>query len=165
MLKRIALLTTAAILILIPILLSSPTNYQITIYNTNYYEDCARYGNDTQNQCKTIEPPINIVKSEPFISAWWDKTQIERQFSIKEVSTKWIDRGAAESGNSITRVLSVSIILFELLIFFGLVYIIISTLIKAWQLKGRERIVWICLIIFIFPLGSIIFALTKPQPK
>jgi hypothetical protein len=165
MLKKIALLTTAGIVMLISVVSFLPTSYQLTVHNSNYYGNCADNSINTENQCKPIDPPETIVKREPFIRAWWDKTQTERQFTTKDVSTKWLDKGTFGLGKEITGTLAVSVVLLELLILSGIVYLFVSTLIKAFRLKGSEKIAWICLIIFVFPLGSIIFALTKPQVK
>ena len=165
MLKRIALLTTAAIVVLVSVLLFLPTSYQITVHSSRYYGNCTDNSSTAENQCKTIDPPETIVKREPFVRAWWNKTQTERQFAAKDVSTKWLDKGTFGFGKEIAGTLSVSIVLLELLIIFGIIYLFISTLIKALRLKGSEKIAWICLIIFVFPLGSIIFALAKPRAK
>jgi hypothetical protein len=161
MLKRVAILTTLLIVILIPVLLVLPTSYQITVYNSRYYGKCT--DNNAEDRCKSIDPPAVIEKREPYIRAWWNKTQTERQFALKDVSTEWADKDNSGFGRQTTGSLAVLIVLLELLILFGILYLFISTLIKAFRLKGSEKIAWICLIIFVFPIGSIIFALTKPK--
>ena len=165
MLKRIALLTTLLIVILVPVLLFLPTNYKITVYNSRYYGKCTNNNIKTENLCKNIDPPIVIEKREPYISAWWNKTQTERQFAVNDVSTEWMVNGTSGFGRQTTGALAVLIVLLELLILFGIIYLFISTLTKAFRLKGSEKIAWICLIIFVFPIGSIIFALARPQVK
>ncbi len=162
MLKRVALLISLSVIILIPILLFLPASYQITIHSSRYYAYCTDNKTDT-NQCKTIDPPVLVVKQEPYVRAWWNKTQTDRQFAVHEVSTQWVDKGTFISGGQTSGVLPVLIILIELFILLGITYLFISTIINALKLKGSERIAWICLIIFVFPLGSIIFALTKSE--
>ena len=55
--------------------------------------------------------------------------------------------------------------LVPLLLIGGMLYLLIITLRDAFRLKGSERIAWVCLIIFIFPLGSIIFLFAKPNKE
>jgi hypothetical protein len=47
----------------------------------------------------------------------------------------------------------------------GLLYLLISTLLDAARLKGSDQIVWICIIAFAFPIGSLVYLLVKPRNK
>jgi hypothetical protein len=55
--------------------------------------------------------------------------------------------------------------LLPVLLIGGLLYIFIISIRDAVKLNGSEKIAWVCLIIFLFPLGSIIFLLAKPKSK
>lgn len=164
MLKRVALLTTLLIAILIPLLLFLPTSFRITVYNSDYYENCSE-SSASDNPCKTLDPPVVIEKREPFVRAWWNKSQTERAFPLRVATAEWEDRGATGLGRQTAGTLAVLIVILQLLIYAGIIYLFISTLLRAFRLKGSEKIAWICLIIFVFPFGSIIYALTKPETK
>lgn len=82
---RKILIGVAIGIIIISIMLVRPTAYQINVHNSRYYGGCEII---TDNKCVTIEPPDVIYKREPFVQAWWHKLQIQRTYSLKEVTTK-----------------------------------------------------------------------------
>lgn len=164
MLKRLALLITAATVVFIPILLLLPTSYSVTVKTSKYYENC-QTTRAVVKKCEIYDPPKVITKREPFIKAWWNKTQIGRQYALRDVSTEWADKGSVITGKGTTGVLAVFVILLQLIIAVGIIYLFVRTLIEAVRLKGTEKVAWLCLILFLFPFGSIIFALVKPQTK
>jgi preprotein translocase subunit YajC len=55
--------------------------------------------------------------------------------------------------------------LIPILLLGGMFYLLYITLREAFKLKGGEQIAWVCLIILVFPIGSIIFLLAKPGDK
>jgi len=158
--NRIVLLAFAVLLLFTTILLLLPTSYQITVRNSLYYANCSPH-NGSRDPCKTIDPPVVITKREPYIFAWWNNTQIERGFSLNEVTTQWSNSNEDVYRKAGTGILKVLVSLLSLLI----LALPIFTLIKASKLKGTEKIAWICLILFTFPIGSIIFVIAKPKEK
>lgn len=163
MLKRTLVVISAAIIVLLPILLFIPTNYQITVFSSRYTSNCTINSPALENRCQMYDPPQVIEKRQPFIKAWWSKNRIERSFTYKEVTTNWKENGANGLGNNITSALTVTIAFLEIFIVIGTIYLFISTLSKATRLKGNDKIIWICLIIFGFPIGSIAYILINPK--
>lgn len=153
-----------AFLVLSVLLLFLPSSYKIIIKNSRYYGYCSPFS-DGQNPCKTIDPPQIVTKQEPYIKAWWHTTQISREFTKREVSTEWIKSGSILTGKTTTGILAITFFLLQMAVVIGAVYLFLVTLIKALRLSGSEKIAWVCLILFLFPIGSIIFVFVKPQSK
>jgi predicted membrane channel-forming protein YqfA (hemolysin III family) len=63
------------------------------------------------------------------------------------------------------KVLQLITALIPLIIIGCFLYLFITTLIRATKLHGSDQIVWVLIIIFLFPLGSIIFLFAKPDRK
>jgi hypothetical protein len=61
--------------------------------------------------------------------------------------------------------MEILVALLPVLIIGGMFYLLVITIRDALRLKGTEQIAWICLIFFLFPLGSIILLLAKPSKK
>jgi hypothetical protein len=55
--------------------------------------------------------------------------------------------------------------LIPVLLIAGMFYLLAVTLRDAFGLEGNEQIAWVCLILFLFPIGSIIFLLAGPGKK
>lgn len=162
--KRIILIASAILVVFTAIFLLLPTSYQITVHSSRYFENCSSSSSTSvQNQCKTFEPPKVIEKREPYISAWWNKTQTERTYAVKEVTVQWSGDGQSIYRKTGTGVLKFLVFMIPLLILAGMVWLFIFTLLRAIKLKGSEQIAWVCLIIFLFPIGSIIFLIAKPK--
>ncbi len=89
--------------------------------------------------------------------------QIDRQFTLEEVSTQWADddRGIIrDMGDGFLVLMRIIITLLMLTLIFLLP---IYSLVKAFKLEGSERVGWVCLIIFTAPIGPIIFLLIRPD--
>jgi hypothetical protein len=67
--------------------------------------------------------------------------------------------------DAIISIMEILVALLPVLIIGGMFYLLVITIRDALRLKGTEQIAWICLIIFLFPLGSIILLLAKPSKK
>lgn len=55
--------------------------------------------------------------------------------------------------------------LLPVLVIGGMLYLLIATLLSAVKLQGNDKIVWVLIIIFIFPLGSLIYLIANPHKK
>jgi hypothetical protein len=67
--------------------------------------------------------------------------------------------------DAIISIMEILVALLPVLIIGGMFYLLVITIRYALRLKGTEQIAWICLIFFLFPLGSIILLLAKPSKK
>ena len=47
----------------------------------------------------------------------------------------------------------------------GFLYLLVSTLLRAVKLSDTNQIIWVIIIIFLFPLGSILFLILNPDKQ
>lgn len=149
-----------ALSLLTLLVLLYPTNYKIEVHSSRYFEECGQLST-SQNKCIKYEPPRVINKRKANVLAKLEQLKIERQFAKDEVST----HSSESSGQGSEGVLVVLAALLPLSLFAGLIYVFVISIKKALQLKDTEKIAWLCLIIFLFPFGSIIFLVVKPKVK
>jgi len=76
----------------IALFLLLPVKYQITLYNSNYYQPCDSVGaNSTNPPCETYNPPRVLEKQQPLLLAWVDQISVSRTLKLKDATTNWAD--------------------------------------------------------------------------